>query len=201
MSEQLPVTTRKSGVAAKHEAMVVPLLIADAGEQASWRYVEFFTANIRNTNTRRAYARVCSNFLAWAEERGLALKQIRPHDAGAYIEMLQETTAAPSVKQQLAAIRMLFDWLVVGQVMLTNPAPSVRGPKLVVKTGKTPVLEGDEWRRLIDSIPTDTVRDLRDRGSGSSGCARRSWRGPADGSPARVRRTEPPGSECCRSVR
>ncbi len=58
---------------------------------------------------------------------------------------------------------MLFDWFVVGQVMPTNPASSVRGPKYVVKTGKTPVLEGDEWRRLIDSIPTDTVRNLRDR--------------------------------------
>jgi integrase len=62
-----------------------------------------------------------------------------------------------------AAIRMLFDWLVVGQVMPSNPASSVRGPKHVVKTGKTPVLEADAWRRLIDSIPTDTVRDLRDR--------------------------------------
>ncbi len=58
---------------------------------------------------------------------------------------------------------MLFDWLVAGQVVPTNPAAAVRGPKHVVKTGKTPVLESVEWRRLIDSIPTDTVRDLRDR--------------------------------------
>jgi site-specific recombinase XerD len=82
---------------------------------------------------------------------------------GAYIEALQQTHSAPGVKQQLAAVRMLFDWLVIGQVMPTNPAAAVRGPKHVVKTGKTPVLEGAEWRRLIDSIPTDTVRDLRDR--------------------------------------
>ena len=39
----------------------------------------------------------------------------------------------------------------------------MRGPKLVVKTGKTPVLDGKEWHKLIDSIPTETVRDLRDR--------------------------------------
>jgi integrase len=80
------------------------------------------------------------------------------------IESLQAEASAPNVKQQLAAIRMLFDWLVVGQVMPANRASAVRGPKHVVKTGKTPVLEGDEWRRLLDSIPTDTVRDLRDRG-------------------------------------
>ena len=88
---------------------------------------------------------------------------IRPHDVSAYIEALQETAAPPSVKQQLAAVRMLFDWLVTGQVMPTNPAAAVRGPKYIIKTGKTPVLEGHEWRRLIDSIPTETVRDLRDR--------------------------------------
>jgi site-specific recombinase XerC len=67
------------------------------------------------------------------------------------------------VKQQLAAVRMLFDWLITGQIMPVNPASAVRGPKHVVKTGKTPVLEGQEWRKLIDAIPTDTVRDLHDR--------------------------------------
>ena len=76
---------------------------------------------------------------------------------------LQQEHSAPGVKQQLAAIRMLFDWLVIGQVLPTNPAAAVRGPKHVVKTGKTPVLEGAEWRKLLDSIPATTLRDLRDR--------------------------------------
>ena len=58
---------------------------------------------------------------------------------------------------------MLFDWLITGQVMPSNPASAVRGPKHVVKTGKTPVLDATEWRKLLDAIPTDTVRDLRDR--------------------------------------
>jgi site-specific recombinase XerD len=163
MIAQPPAAIRKTRLAAARAPHVVPVLIADAGEQASWRYVEFFSANIRNANTRRAYARACSAFLAWCEARGLTLTQIRPHDVGAYIEALQGTAAAPSVKQSLAAIRMLFDWLVIGRVMPSNPAASVRGPRHVVKTGKTPVLEGDEWRKLIDSIPAKTVRDLRDR--------------------------------------
>jgi site-specific recombinase XerD len=67
------------------------------------------------------------------------------------------------VKQQLAAVRMLFDWLITGQVVPFNPASAVRGPKHVVKTGKTPVLDAAEWRKLIDSIPATTVRNLRDR--------------------------------------
>ena len=60
-------------------------------------------------------------------------------------------------------IRMLFDWLVTGQVVATNPAHSVRGPKHVVKTGKTTVLSGEQARELLDSIDTSTVVGLRDR--------------------------------------
>src|SRR5277367_5772503 len=146
-----------------HTTLVVPALIADLGDDASWRYVEFFTANIRNPHTRRAYARACSRFFTWCEQRGLALAAIRPFDVAAYIEGLQPQHSAPGVKQQLAAVRMLFDWLITGQVLPTNPAAAVRGPKHVVKTGKTPVLEGAEWRTLLDSIPAVTLRDLRDR--------------------------------------
>jgi site-specific recombinase XerD len=102
-------------------------------------------------------------FFAWCDGRGLTLTTIRPHDVATYIEERQATHSAPDVKQQLAAVRMMFDWLIVGQVAPSNPASAVRGPKYVVKTGKTPVLDGKEWRRLIDTIPTDTARDLRDR--------------------------------------
>ena len=58
---------------------------------------------------------------------------------------------------------MLFDWLITGQILPHNPAAAVRGPKHVVKTGKTTVLDGKEWRKLLDAIPADTVRNLRDR--------------------------------------
>ena len=53
--------------------------------------------------------------------------------------------------------------LVTGQVVATNPAHSVRGPKHVVKTGKTTVLDADQARKLLDSIDTTTVVGLRDR--------------------------------------
>lgn len=152
------------GITAQSPGAVVPLLVAASGDTASWRYVEFFTANIRNPNTRRAYARACSQFFAWCEERGLTLTTIRPFDVASYIEARQQTHSAPAVKQQLAAVRMLFDWLITGQIVPVNPAAAVRGPKHVVKTGKTPVLEGNEWRSLLDAIPADgTMRDLRDR--------------------------------------
>ena len=114
-------------------------------------------------NTRRAYLRACQQFFTWCDERGRRLETIRPYDVASYIEARQQTHSAPDVKQQQATVRMLFDWLVTGQVVPLNPAAAVRGPKHIVKTGVTPVLEAGEWRRLLDAIPTETVRDLRDR--------------------------------------
>ena len=81
----------------------------------------------------------------------------------AYIEALGKDFEKPTVKQHLAAIRMLFDWLVTGQVVATNPAHAVRGPKHVVKRGKTPVLTTDQARELLESIDTSTIVGLRDR--------------------------------------
>lgn len=163
MNEIVKSSGERAVTLMEHASAVVPLLIASVSEQASWRYVEFFTANIRNPNTRRAYARACSRFFAWSEDRGLTLTTIRSYDVAAWVEGLQQDHSAPGVKQQLAAVRMLFDWLITGQIVPTNPAAAVRGPKHVVKTGKTPVLDGTEWRKLLDAIPTETVRDLRDR--------------------------------------
>jgi integrase len=81
----------------------------------------------------------------------------------AYIEQLGRDRSAPTVKQRLAAIRHLFDWLVTGQIMSVNPASSVRGPSHSVKRGKTPVLDPSEARALLDAIDVSTPVGLRDR--------------------------------------
>ena len=125
--------------------------------------VEFFTAQIRNPHTRAAYGVAGPRFFTWCDARGLALAQISPIAVATYIEEMQGRYRAPTIKQHLAAIRRLFDWLVIGQVMPTNPATSVRGPTHVVRTGKTPVLQPAEARLLLDTIDTATLRGLRDR--------------------------------------
>ena len=125
--------------------------------------MEFFTAQIRNPHTRAAYAAAVTRFFAWCDARGLALAQISPIAVATYIEEMQRGYRAPTIKQHLAAIRRLFDWLVTGQVLPTNPATSVRGPTHVVRTGKTPVLQPAEARLLLDTIDTSTLRGLRDR--------------------------------------
>jgi integrase/recombinase XerD len=142
----------------------VPAPVASAGEVAVRRFIEFFTANIRNRNTREAYVRAVADFFRWMEGVGLQdLKLLQPVHVAAYVEQLGTTHSVPSVKQHLAAVKMLFDWLVIGQVVPSNPASVVRGPRHVVKRGKTPVLSPEEARQLFQSIPTDSLVGLRDR--------------------------------------
>lgn len=105
-----------------------PALIASSGERIRLRFLEFFVAQIRNANTRRAYARPVSGFLAWCADCGMAvLGDVTLLHVATWIELQGRTLSAPSVKQGLAALRHLFDWLVTGQVVAVNPAASVRG--------------------------------------------------------------------------
>src|ERR1035437_3839042 len=82
----------------------IPSVVLAAGKKAGLRFLEFFTANIRNPNTRRAYHRACLDFFEWCESAGLALDQIGPVHVAVYIERLGKDLARPSVKQHLAAI-------------------------------------------------------------------------------------------------
>ena len=141
-----------------------PALIAAAGDRAERRFLEFFASNLRNPHTRRAYVRAVTEFLDWCAAAGAAsIREVEPLHVAAWIEGQARQRSAPTVKQQLAAIRHLFDWLVTGQIVPTNPAASVRGPSHVVKTGKTPVLDPEEVRRLMAGIETHTHAGLRDR--------------------------------------
>jgi site-specific recombinase XerD len=141
-----------------------PALVAAVGERASYRFFEFFTANIRNPNTRRAYARAAKEFFEWLAARGVTrLTAIESVHVAAYVEQLQKARSAPTAKLRLAALRHLFDWMVIGQIMPFNPAAAVRGPRHIVRRGKTPVLDPLEARQLIDAINISTVIGLRDR--------------------------------------
>jgi site-specific recombinase XerD len=144
--------------------VVLPSIIALAGDRAARRFLEFFAATIRNGNTREAYYRACCRFFGWCEQNGLDdLPSIEPLHVAAYVEALGGSFEKPTVKQHLAAIRMLFDWLVTGGILAVNPAAPVRGPKHVVRRGKTPVLSAAEARELLDSIDVSTAVGLRDR--------------------------------------
>jgi site-specific recombinase XerD len=141
----------------------LPSSIISRGERAGRRFVEFFTANIRNRNTRLAYARAVKQFFDWSEGRGFGLDDIEPMTIAAYIEQLGASMAKPSVKQHLAAVRQLFDYLVTGGILPSNPAGSVRGPKYVVKRSKTPVISSEEAAPCSIRFDTSELIGLRDR--------------------------------------
>ncbi len=140
--------------------------------------LEFFTAQINNDHTRKAYLNATRRFAEWCDARGIGqLADVQAFHVAAFVKELQGEFSAPTVKQHLAALRMLFDWLVTGHVLDVNPAHAVRGPKYVVKKGKTPVLTADEARELLDSI------DDREKHGGGG------WRGGGAARPYRLARS------------
>jgi len=144
-------------------SLVLPAVIADAGDEASHATHEFFTARIPNPNTREAYGRAVVRFCRWCETERIPLHGITAPAVAEYLEGLGGALGVPSVKLHLAGLRHWMDWLTQRGVLPVNPASSVRGPRHVVHEGKTPVLERDEARALFDSITGDDVVSLRDK--------------------------------------
>ena len=145
-------------------ATTLPALVSAAGAHAERRFVGFFAAQLRNPHTRAAYARAATRFLDWCAGAGApGLGAIEPVHVAAWVELRGREASAPTVKQELAALRRLFDWLVIGQVLPANPATAVRGPAHSVSVGKTPVLSAEQARHLLRSLPDTTLAGLRDR--------------------------------------
>src|SRR3954447_18816348 len=153
MRSDLAIIPSPAGALTTGSGFLLPATIADQGEKAAERFFTFFTDTLPNPNTRAAYYRNALGFFAWTSRQGLSLTTIKSYHVAAYLQELATGHATPTVKQHLASLRMLFDWLILGQVLDANPAAAVRAPKHVVKKGKTPVLKADEARQLLDSIP------------------------------------------------
>ncbi len=145
----------------------VPGFIAAAGDEASEHFLDFFAGNIRNPNTRAAYVQAAAQFFGWFSIRNLGLGNIRPLHVAGYIEAKLKAMRPPSVKQHLAALRVLFNWLVIKQVVPTNPALFVKGPKFSRQIGITPILEAAQMRELLNSI--SVMREEKESGKHGGG--------------------------------
>ena len=140
----------------------VPPIVAAAGDAAAFAYDEFFEGMIANANTKAAYRRAIKQFFDWCRDQGLALTAIGPGHVGRY--MAQHLGSPATKKQHLAAIRKLFDQMVVRHAIILNPALSVRGERYSVTEGKTPMIPIEQARKLIDAIDVSKgVVALRDR--------------------------------------
>jgi integrase/recombinase XerD len=161
MSELLLAVIQKTG-----SGQPLPALVANAGGAAAFVWEEFFSGEIRNAHTRRAYVHAVRQFLAWAEGQGVdtpvELHRITPGMVGQYLDQLADASA-PTKKQHLAALRGFFDKMVLRHVVILNPAASVRGPKHSTDQGKTPDITIDQARQLLRSIDLGHVVGLRDR--------------------------------------
>src|SRR5262245_4590021 len=143
----------------------LPAIIDGSGRKARDRIEHFLRAAIDNDNTRKAYGRALGSFFAFLEDGGRErVQDIGPLDVRDYLEVAKANRlSTATLKQHMAAIRMLFDHLVTGGVLKHNPALSVKAPRQKLGKGKTPVLTAEEAGELLRSIETDTVVGLRDR--------------------------------------
>ena len=135
----------------------LPALVADAGGAARFAWDEFFSGQIRNPHTRRAYSHAVRQFLAWAEGQGVELVRITPGLVGQYLDQLTNgdpprPLGIPTKKLHLAALRQFFDALVLRHVVVLNPAASVRGARYQVVEGKTPEIAIDQARTLLQLL-------------------------------------------------
>jgi len=133
------------------------------GAKAEKTFWEFFAASLRNDNTRMAYLTACYRFADWCESKGFELLDIEPFTVAAYIKSLESSLAVPSIKLQLTAIRSLFQYLLVNQIVTINPAQPVKSPRHVVHKGKTPILTPEEMKHLFQSIELKNLCAYRDR--------------------------------------
>lgn len=143
----------------------LPALVQRAGPDCWRAFLNFFAASIENDNTRAAYLRAVVEFLDECDGSGIErLKDIEPFIVGAYVQHLQKVRglSKPTVKLKLAALRKFFDYLVVAQVIPSSPAHAVRGPKVKIAKGKSPVLDREQLQQLLDAIDRSTIVGKRD---------------------------------------
>src|SRR5262245_58206311 len=136
-----------------------------SGLKARDRIEHFLRAAIDNDNTRKAYGRSLGSFFAFVKDGGRErVQDIGPPDVRDYLEAAKANgLSTATLKQHMAAVRMLFDHLVTGAVLEHNPALSVKTPRQKLGKGKTPVLTAEEAGELLRSIETDDVLGLRYR--------------------------------------
>jgi site-specific recombinase XerC len=128
------------------------------------RFLEFFAANIRNAQTRRAYYRAAGEFMAWCATADVSsIAAVKPVRVATWIEASTRELAAPSVNQRRTALRHPVRLAGQRPGRAGQLAHTVRGPRHVATSGQTPVLDPAEARALLDSIDTGNVVGLRDR--------------------------------------
>ena len=124
-------------------------------------FLELLGARVRNPNTRSAYRVAWRSFLAFCSARQLELENVKAYHVGAWLD--QHPGSKSTQRQHLAAVRLLFDHLMMRGVVEYNPAARVKPPKLVRESSRTPVFEQAEIAAFLASIKPNTLKGIRDK--------------------------------------
>jgi integrase len=124
-------------------------------------FLELLGARVRNPNTRSAYRVAWRAFLAFCSVRGLELESAKAYHVGSWLDQYLGSRATQ--RQHLAAVRLLFDSLMMRGIVDYNPAARAKPPRLVRESSHTPVFEEAEIVAFLDSISLESLKDLRDK--------------------------------------
>src|ERR1700749_1602918 len=127
-----------TGQGAAGVSMMLPAVIADAGQRAAHATLEFFAARIPNPHTRKAYGRAAFAFCSWCERERVGVNRLDAPTMSAYLKGLRdggEGLSLASIKLTASALRHWLDFLTERGVLAHNPARSVRTERLVVREG------------------------------------------------------------------
>jgi integrase/recombinase XerD len=130
-------------------------------EKTAETFLELLGARVRNPNTRSAYRIAWRSFLVFCSARQLELENVKAYHVGAWLD--QHPGSRSTQRQHLAAVRLLFDHLMMRGVVEYNPAARARPPRLVRESSHTPVFEEAEIAAFLDSIKPNSLKDIRDR--------------------------------------
>jgi integrase/recombinase XerD len=145
-------------------SLTLPDLIGRAGEAVAFRTLEFFTSCTPNPHTRGVYARAVRDFCGYGAGFGVDLRSLSSPTVAAWVQsLIAEGRSAATVNAKLSGVRQWLDWLARHGAIAGNPAAPVKGIRRSVREGKTPILERDEARRLLESIAGMDVVSLRDK--------------------------------------
>jgi integrase len=141
-----------------------PILIERAGPSTRKKFFEFFYGPDPQRAHQSRLLPGNPTVLGLGGARRLSgAEDIEPITVAAYIETLQRQAAPPTVKQHMAAIRMLFSWLTEKGVLAMNPARESQDREIFAAEGKTPAFVEGEVQRLLDAVDASTHTGLRDR--------------------------------------
>src|SRR5271165_3782069 len=133
--------------------------LADVPPEEEW------LANITNLKTRRAYKEDVREFIAFTGLLDyMRLRSVgRSHIISWRKDMERRGLAPASIRRKLSALSSLFDYLCERNAVSGNPADGVKRPMANGNEGSTPALGDGQARKLLEALPADTLKGVRDR--------------------------------------